>query len=257
MCANPLSRLKSSALQASAALKASLQGGGAEGIANGSQASPSWLRSSYFNARNKELVEAARRGDYPYLIRHLVAQDSEHPGLFPDELVEARVGLALILREIEESAVHLHVVDVAAGNCQLLRRLADQGHRTTGVDASPLRVLQNRAWVPNLLFGIAEELPLGDACADVVIATEILEHVFDPVKTVREIWRVLKENGKVYCQVPYLDFADGVNHLRHFDSATLQELFLANGFANPVVRRIPYLVSEEPNNLFLTAEKMC
>jgi len=46
-------------------------------------------------------------------------------------------------------------------------------------------------------FSSAEFLPLRDDCADLVLCTQVLEHVDDPFAVVKEIERVLKRGGMV------------------------------------------------------------
>lgn len=211
-------------------------------------------RTDYFNDFNRKLVEAARKGDYVFLIKHLVEQDSRYYDDFLDEKIENRTGLKIIFDEIGRLGRKCVVVDIACGNCSLLKRLAVDGHRVIGVDASPIRVMKNRPEVSELFFGMAEDLPVPDETADVVVATEALEHVFDAGCTVLEIARVLKPGGVVYCQVPEFDFADGENHLRHFSLESLSRLFRW-GFVVESVRLIPYLDGERARNIFLVARK--
>ena len=47
-------------------------------------------------------------------------------------------------------------------------------------------------------------IPYEDFTFDGVIITAVLEHVFDPEKVVREIYRVLKSNGIVYSEIPFM-----------------------------------------------------
>jgi SAM-dependent methyltransferase len=46
-----------------------------------------------------------------------------------------------------------------------------------------------------------EELPLLDACADLVICRNALDHMPDPPTAVRQIWRILKEDGLAFLSV--------------------------------------------------------
>lgn len=48
------------------------------------------------------------------------------------------------------------------------------------------------------------ELPFHDNSFDLVISQEVLEHVDDPGHWVGEIHRVLKPDGRFYCQIPFM-----------------------------------------------------
>ena len=50
----------------------------------------------------------------------------------------------------------------------------------------------------------AHHIPLEDGCFDAVIVQAVLEHVLEPGRVVAEIYRVLKPNGLVYAETPFL-----------------------------------------------------
>jgi SAM-dependent methyltransferase len=50
----------------------------------------------------------------------------------------------------------------------------------------------------------AHQLPFSDGCFDGVIAQAVLEHVLDPQRVVAEIHRVLKPDGLVYAETPFM-----------------------------------------------------
>jgi SAM-dependent methyltransferase len=50
----------------------------------------------------------------------------------------------------------------------------------------------------------AHDLPFGDGTFDAVVAQAVLEHVLDPIRCVSELHRVLKEDGLVYSEVPFM-----------------------------------------------------
>jgi SAM-dependent methyltransferase len=50
----------------------------------------------------------------------------------------------------------------------------------------------------------AHAMPLPDAFFDVVIIQAVLEHVLQPSEVVSEIWRVLKDDGLVYAETPFM-----------------------------------------------------
>jgi len=50
----------------------------------------------------------------------------------------------------------------------------------------------------------AERLPFLDGVFDVVVSQEVLEHVRNPFLAMREMQRVLKPEGLIYCQLPFV-----------------------------------------------------
>ena len=80
------------------------------------------------------------------------------------------------------------------------------------------------------VLGIGEALPFKDDSFDAVISIAVLEHVRDPFTCAREISRVLKPGGKLYCSVPLLQPLHGYPH--HYYNMTHQGL--ANLFQSEV-----------------------
>jgi SAM-dependent methyltransferase/uncharacterized protein YbaR (Trm112 family) len=58
----------------------------------------------------------------------------------------------------------------------------------------------------------AHDLPFADRSFDGVIIQAVLEHVADPYRAVEEIHRVLKDNGLVYAETPFMQQVHGGRH---------------------------------------------
>lgn len=87
------------------------------------------------------------------------------------------------------------LVDLACGAGLMAPHVQRLGYRHVGVDitASALGPAREHGVLP--VRGSVLEVPLGDACADVVVAGEVLEHVADDVAVLAECARLLKPGG--------------------------------------------------------------
>jgi len=72
------------------------------------------------------------------------------------------------------------------------------------------------------VLGVGESLPFVDSAFDAVFSLAVLEHVRDPFRCAKEISRVLKPGGDLYCCVPFLQPVHGYPH--HYFNATPQGL---------------------------------
>jgi SAM-dependent methyltransferase len=70
------------------------------------------------------------------------------------------------------------------------------------------------------IIGVGERLPFKDNTFDAVISIAVLEHVRDPFICAKEISRVLKPGGELFCSVPFLQPYHGYPH--HYFNATHQ-----------------------------------
>src|SRR5437016_9973843 len=50
----------------------------------------------------------------------------------------------------------------------------------------------------------SENLPFRDEIFDLVMSQEVVEHVHEPFRTLREMRRVLRKGGTLYFQVPFI-----------------------------------------------------
>jgi SAM-dependent methyltransferase len=72
----------------------------------------------------------------------------------------------------------------------------DPAIRQIGFDIYPSKLTQ--------FIADAHDIPLADGCVDGVCVQAVLEHVVEPVRVVSEIERVLKPNGLIYAETPFM-----------------------------------------------------
>lgn len=109
---------------------------------------------------------------------------------------------------------------VASKKMDLLLQLVGPGSRVLVVGGGTLgagmtRLYSNDTDVDIVAFDIygsehvqliadAHQLPFESGLFDAVVIQAVLEHVLDPSIVVREIWRVLRPNGYLYAETPFL-----------------------------------------------------
>ena len=116
--------------------------------------------------------------------------DGEFAGLH--WLAEARA--RLIPPPACEGAV---LVDLACGGGLMAQYV--RGYQHVGVDLSPTAIEIAAAHGIQAVRGDVTAVPLADEVADVVLAGEIFEHVWDLDGTVSEVGRLLRPGGTLVC----------------------------------------------------------
>jgi ubiquinone/menaquinone biosynthesis C-methylase UbiE len=123
----------------------------------------------------------------------------------PDRARRQARMLTAILRTVAGPAL---IVDIGCGDglaTSVAARL-NPGHRFVGVDWSQDAIRQARARGLTLLrAGVdGSRLPIAAETADVVIMSELIEHVVDTDSVLDQAWRVLKPGGSLLLSTPNL-----------------------------------------------------
>jgi SAM-dependent methyltransferase len=122
----------------------------------------------------------------------------------PDRARRQAGMLAGILRGFAGPAV---IVDVGCGDGSALAVAASRNpaHRFAGIDWSGGALRRAQALGLTVLRGSVDpRLPLADGAADVVIMSELIEHLVDPDGAVAEVRRVLRPGGSLLLSTPNL-----------------------------------------------------
>ena len=167
------------------------------------------------------------------------------PGVYDEEArVEADhwwfVGRRrLFQREIASIAISRDAPALDAGtgagaNLRLLRSLGFTA--ISGLDSSPIarRYCAEKGF-PGVSLGDIQKMPFADAAFDLVLATDVIEHVADDDAAIRELHRVLRPGGRALITVPTFmalwGFQDEVaQHKRRYRLGELLTKLRAAGF---------------------------
>jgi len=143
----------------------------------------------------------------------------------------------------------LDVGSGVGGNTQLL---IDMGFKVTSVESSLLGVnYQISKGIP-AIHGDICSLPFDDGAFRNVVCLDVLEHVFNDVKALGELHRVLAEGGQLLISVPedpemYSEFDKKVLHHRRYTKELLDsrlrfvglevsQMWSTNWFLKPIVK---------------------
>jgi SAM-dependent methyltransferase len=142
------------------------------------------------------------------------------------------------------------VLEVGCGAGALGRLLRQRGHHVTGLELLPEVAAEARRWLDWVEVGDVEAgLPFAPGAFDAVIFADVLEHLVDPWRVLREAAALLVPGGFVVGSIPNVQNFDvlwrlargrwdyrergilDVGHLRFFTLRSIRRLFAQAGLA--------------------------
>ncbi|MEH2374711.1 class I SAM-dependent methyltransferase [Nostoc sp.] len=168
--------------------------------------------------------------------------------------------------DILEHKTKLRILDIGCGNGSLSNLIAHQGYEVVGIEESESGVKLANQTFPNCRFieGTIYNLPyaqLGEKF-DIVIAAEVIEHLFYPKELLRNAKKCLKQNGRLIITTPYHGYLKNLmlavsgkmdkhfttlwdgGHIKFFSVATMTALLETEDYTNIKFKfagRFPYL----------------
>lgn len=159
------------------------------------------------------------------------------------------------------------VLDIGCGNGFTVGEFLKRGCEVTGLDLSESGVAIARRTYPGARFEVlaADEnvlARLGETPFDLVVSTEVVEHLYAPREYAQGCFAALRPGGRFLCTTPYHGYLKNlalalagkwdthasplwdVGHIKLWSRRTLGELFRETGFVNLQFRgagRLPFL----------------
>ncbi len=143
------------------------------------------------------------------------------------------------------------VLDVGCGDGRFLALMRDLGWRVRGVEPDPAAAVVARSHVGDVVaVASLEDAGLEDVSADAITLNHVVEHLPDPVATLRECRRILRPGGLLVVRTPnarslgrrwfgeaWLHW-DPPRHLFVFTPGTLRECLARAGLAVRTLRTV-------------------
>jgi len=120
-----------------------------------------------------------------------------------------------------------------------------RGVKYVGVDINRQALELAKQKGLDVIMASCDHLPFKDEAFDACSMIEVIEHLYSPEKTIREVYRILKDDGKFLLATPnFVNFIDRINvlfgkhpiagtehqHIRFFTWKTLNALLEKCGF---------------------------
>jgi ubiquinone/menaquinone biosynthesis C-methylase UbiE len=119
------------------------------------------------------------------------------------------------------------ILDIGCGNGSILRQLKQQGYTNLhGLEISDYAIQRLQSEGIEMHRGALPSIPLPDATFDVVIASQVLEHVIRRRRFLKELRRVMKPGAQAFIFVPdnCLGPISEPEHVIKFNADSLRKL---------------------------------
>jgi 2-polyprenyl-3-methyl-5-hydroxy-6-metoxy-1,4-benzoquinol methylase len=123
----------------------------------------------------------------------------------------------------------LSVLDVGCGNGAICSPIRKMGHTVTCVELGNVAPLTRRCGVESVVGGDAENLAFASKSFDLVLASEVVEHLWNPQNFFAEAFRILKLGGYLILSTPEGEM--GLNydsHKHYFTMDSLKQMISPN-----------------------------
>lgn len=146
------------------------------------------------------------------------------------------------LDEFETYRKENKILDVGCGNGMFLEEAKKRGWEVYGTEFTDKQVeyLKNKGI--NTLQGRLQNDSFKENYFDVIISSEVIEHINNPLEEMQHFYRILRKGGLVYITTPNFnaverfflknnyEIIDYPNHLCYYTADTINKLLISQGF---------------------------
>jgi len=172
---------------------------------------------------------------------------------FDGTIPEHNVYNIRLMRRLLPNQSGLRVLDVGCCYGHITQAIADLGHDVVGIDLEPTYIDRAKTLYPRLRFELLSATESLDVVTppggfDVIVATEVIEHLVAPQRFLRNMHAALKPGGVILVSTPYHGYLKNLaialvngfdkhfmvqqegGHVKFFSPKTLMTMLRATGF---------------------------
>jgi 2-polyprenyl-3-methyl-5-hydroxy-6-metoxy-1,4-benzoquinol methylase len=149
----------------------------------------------------------------------------------------------------------LQILDVGCGDGVVSEPIAKLGNTVASVDLPAITMMCHKRRVSMVASGDAEHLAFADESFDLVLASEVVEHLWNPRAFFDEAYRVLRQNGWLIIETP--EGRDSLRYDAHknwFDEDTVRQM-VENRFSIKRVERLKPELGAPTSTIILLLHK--
>jgi methionine biosynthesis protein MetW len=201
------------------------------------------LKNPISNRQSQRTMNSAEEQLYRTIWQEKIRR--EESDLTADGSLRTRSALPMIERGYR-------VVDVGCGEGSLGMKIRDKYQEVYGIDISEeaVRIANQNGILAHQANLNVERAPFPDGFFDAAVSLDVIEHVFDPIRFIKEIYRILSPGGYAVISTPNIRKVQRIltliagrfphtsydpvgydgGHLHYFTSHDMKDILSSNGF---------------------------
>ena len=186
---------------------------------------------------------------------------SQHICMMQDNpaVMHASVLNAARIQTVSDMVSHLgnglKILDVGCGDGVIGEPLRKMGNYVVSVELPTIAALAHRCGVPLLVAGDAEHLTFASNSFNVVLASEVMEHLWNPRNFLDEAYRVLRADGHLIIETPEGRGGLSYDDHKHYFTVKRLEQMLGVRFTVREVKRLKATGSAQTPTIILLLRK--
>ena len=210
------------------------------------------IRETYYGDRKRSKQKWVEWQKYDAQI-HIAMMQAHLDVMSENELNMARIKIFTDM--IKQIGKNLDVLDVGCGDGVLTEPVWKMGNQVTSMELPEIAKLTQKCRVPTIVAGDAEQLAFASESFDVVLASEMVEHLWQPQSFLDEAYRVLRVDGVLIVETP--EGKEGLQYDSHRHFFTVERLteMLSGKFVLLDVKRLKATGSAQTPTIILLLRK--
>jgi len=211
-----------------------------------------WVRETRFRGRKKSKSLWVQWQKYDAQLHISMMKD------YPIAQTESTLNIKRIgiFTDMAESVgKNLKVLDAGCGDGVISEPLLKMGNFVTSIELPGIIALAPKNRVPFAVAGDIEQLACASGIFDLVVASEVVEHLWNPESVFSEAYRVLKDGGYLIVETPEGEGSLNYDSHRNFFTVEILEQMLAGKFAMSRVERLEATGSAQTTTIIVLFRK--